>query len=140
MNSLRHVVCPFPSRAASADARWRAHTYPIRILPSPLANKPAEYADAPIIVHSHLRWDFVWQRPQQLLSRFAKRSHVLFVEDPIYLDDVADAHLGLSQPIERVHRVVPMLPGELRGDYDASIAVIRESLRQQLAPEGALGG
>ena len=97
-------------------------------------------ADAPIIVHSHLRWDFVWQRPQQLLSRFAKRSHVLFVEEPIYLDDVGEAHLGLSQPMERVHRVVPMLPGALRGEYDASIAVIRESLRQQLAPDGALGG
>jgi glycosyltransferase involved in cell wall biosynthesis len=109
-------------------------------LPSPLAGKPAVYADAPIIVHSHLRWDFVWQRPQQLLSRFAQRSHVLFVEEPIYLDDVGEPHLGLSQPMDRVHRVVPMLPATLRGDYDASIAVIRESLRQQLAPAGALGG
>jgi glycosyltransferase involved in cell wall biosynthesis len=97
-------------------------------------------ADAPIIVHSHLRWDFVWQRPQQLLSRFAQRSHVLFVEEPIYLDDVGEAHLGLSEPTERVHRVVPLLPAKLRGEYDASIAVIRESLRQQLAPGGALGG
>jgi len=65
---------------------------------------------------------------------------VLFVEEPIYLDDVGEAHLGLSQPMERVHRVVPMLPGALRGEYDASIAVIREALRQQLAPDGALGG
>jgi glycosyltransferase involved in cell wall biosynthesis len=111
-----------------------------RTLPSPLATKPAVNADTPIIVHSHLRWDFVWQRPQQLLSRFAQRSHVLFVEEPIYLDDVGEAHLGLSQPTERVHRVVPMLPAELRGEYDASIAVIRESLRQQLAPDGVLGG
>jgi len=65
---------------------------------------------------------------------------VLFVEEPIYLDDVGEPHLGLSQPMDRVHRVVPMLPATLRGDYDASIAVIRESLRQQLAPTGALGG
>ena len=125
-------------RAVALAAQLDHSTH--RTLPSPLATKPAVSADAPIIVHSHLRWDFVWQRPQQLLSRFAKRSHVLFVEEPIYLDDVGEAHLGLSQPMERVHRVVPMLPGALRGEYDASIAVIRESLRQQLAPDGALGG
>ncbi|MFL5618002.1 MAG: glycosyltransferase [Gemmatimonadaceae bacterium] len=94
----------------------------------------------PIIVHSHLRWNFVWQRPQQLLSRFAQRSHVLFVEEPIYLDDVGEAHLGLSQPTECVHRVLPLLPAALRGEYDASIAVIRQSLRRQLAADGALGG
>jgi glycosyltransferase involved in cell wall biosynthesis len=97
-------------------------------------------ADAPIIVHSHLRWDFVWQRPQQLLSRFAQRSHVLFVEEPIYLDDVGEARLDLSRPMERVHRAVPMLPADLRGEYDASIAVIRELLRRRLAADGALGG
>jgi len=108
-------------------------------LPSPLATKSAVYADTPIIVHSHLRWDFVWQRPQQLLSRFAQRSDVLFVEEPIYLDDVGDTRLDISQPMERVHRVVPMLPGELRGAYDASIVVIREALRRQLAADGALG-
>jgi glycosyltransferase involved in cell wall biosynthesis len=97
-------------------------------------------ADAPIIVHSHLRWDFVWQRPQQLLSRLAQRSPVLFVEEPIYLDDVGEARLDLSAPMERVHRAVPMLPAGLRGEYDASIAVTRELLRRQLAVDGALGG
>jgi glycosyltransferase involved in cell wall biosynthesis len=109
-------------------------------LPSPLATKPAVNADAPIIVHSHLRWDFVWQRPQQLLSRFAQRNHVLFVEEPIYLDDVAAARLDLSLPMERVHRAVPMLPGELLGQYDASIAIIRALVRDAIAPDGTLGG
>jgi glycosyltransferase involved in cell wall biosynthesis len=109
-------------------------------VPSPLATKPAGDAGAPIIVHSHLRWDFVWQRPQQLLSRFAQRSDVLFVEEPIYVDDAREAHLVVTRPMDRVHRVVPMLPAELRGEYDASIVVIREALRQELAPAGALGG
>jgi hypothetical protein len=36
----------------------------------------------PIIVHCHLRWDFVWQRPQQFLSRISKKHRVLFVEGP----------------------------------------------------------
>jgi glycosyltransferase involved in cell wall biosynthesis len=109
-------------------------------LPSPLTTKPAEYADAPIIVHSHLRWDFVWQRPQQLLSRLAARNRVLFAEEPVYLDDISSARLELSEPSPRVHRAVPMLPGSLRGAYDESIVAIRELLRRQLAADGALGG
>jgi glycosyltransferase involved in cell wall biosynthesis len=34
----------------------------------------------PIIVHCHLCWDWVWQRPQQFMSRFGKIHPVLFVE------------------------------------------------------------
>jgi glycosyltransferase involved in cell wall biosynthesis len=37
----------------------------------------------PIIVHCHLRWDGVWQRPQQFLSRLSRRHRVLFVEGPL---------------------------------------------------------
>lgn len=33
-----------------------------------------------IVVFSHLRWRFVWQRPQQFLSRFAEDHPILFVE------------------------------------------------------------
>ncbi|HTL55202.1 MAG TPA: glycosyltransferase [Candidatus Limnocylindrales bacterium] len=34
----------------------------------------------PIVVHSHLRWDWVWQRPQQFVSRLSRRHRVLFIE------------------------------------------------------------
>jgi len=109
-------------------------------LTSPLAAKPAVYPDAPIIVHSHLRWDFVWQRPQQLLSRLAMRNEVLFVEEPIYCDDVGVARLALSLPTPGVHRVVPMLPASLRGEYDASITSIRELLREGMRAHGEFEG
>jgi UDP-galactopyranose mutase len=36
-----------------------------------------------IICVSHLRWDFVWQRPQQLLSRLSKQFRVFFIEEPV---------------------------------------------------------
>lgn len=36
-----------------------------------------------IVAFSHLRWDFVFQRPQQLLTRFANHHRVLFLEEPI---------------------------------------------------------
>src|SRR3954468_8851859 len=34
----------------------------------------------PIIVHCHLCWDWVWQRPQQFLSRLSQKHRILFVE------------------------------------------------------------
>jgi glycosyltransferase involved in cell wall biosynthesis len=36
--------------------------------------------DYPIIVHCHLCWDWVWQRPQQFMSRFSHKHRVLFIE------------------------------------------------------------
>lgn len=38
--------------------------------------------DYSIIVHSHLKWDWVWQRPQQIISRFSRKHTVLFIESP----------------------------------------------------------
>jgi UDP-galactopyranose mutase len=39
-----------------------------------------------VVCFSHLRWNFVFQRPQHLLERFAKRHDVLFIEEPIFYD------------------------------------------------------
>jgi glycosyltransferase involved in cell wall biosynthesis len=36
-----------------------------------------------MIVFSHLRWDFVYQRPQHIISRMSEKYSVLFVEEPI---------------------------------------------------------
>src|SRR5437763_4123052 len=36
--------------------------------------------DCPIIVHSHLCWDWVWQRPQQFFSRLSQCHRILYVE------------------------------------------------------------
>lgn len=35
-----------------------------------------------LVCVSHLWWDWVWQRPQHLLSRVAQRRRVLYVEEP----------------------------------------------------------
>ena len=36
-----------------------------------------------LIVLSHLRWDWVWQRPQQLVSRMSKHQETWFIEEPL---------------------------------------------------------
>jgi len=50
----------------------------------PVNRKPgrtrAQRRPYPLIVHCHLCWDWVWQRPQQFMSRFSQKHRVLFVE------------------------------------------------------------
>lgn len=37
-----------------------------------------------IVCFSHLRWDFVYQRPQHLMTRFARQNRVFVIEEPIF--------------------------------------------------------
>jgi UDP-galactopyranose mutase len=39
-----------------------------------------------LVCFSHLRWSFVFQRPNHLLSRFSKHQRVFFIEEPIFID------------------------------------------------------
>src|SRR5215831_2672660 len=43
-------------------------------------SKQAFTTNYSIIVHCHLCWDWVWQRPQQIISRLSQRHKILFVE------------------------------------------------------------
>jgi UDP-galactopyranose mutase len=52
-----------------------------------------------------LRWDFVYQRPQHLLSRFAKNRRVFFFEEPVFVD--GETHLEISQREDNLSVVVP---------------------------------
>lgn len=63
--------------------------------------------DSAVVCLSHLRWDWVYQRPQHLMSRFAKQRRVLFVEEPIYDADQPHVH---SQVRGHVVVITPRLP------------------------------
>src|SRR5690348_18479059 len=42
-------------------------------------------AEAPLLVcHCHLRWDWVYQRPQHLLSRLARHWPIIIEEEPVF--------------------------------------------------------
>jgi UDP-galactopyranose mutase len=64
-----------------------------------------------IVCLSHLRWNFVFQRPQHLLSRAAREGRVLFVEEP--LDSPDGASMAVTEQ-ERVLVCVPRLPANAR--------------------------
>lgn len=80
-----------------------------------------------LVCFSHLRWDFVYQRPQHLLSRCAKDRRVFFIEEPIFGN--GSMRLETREAESGVHVVVPHLPDGLRSEI-AINAVMREMTRQ----------
>jgi glycosyltransferase involved in cell wall biosynthesis len=68
----------------------------------PLSNS----ADFPIIVHSHLGWDWVWQRPQQFHSRLSQRHKILFVEGPVARAGLSGAQVSLREVADYPNIVV----------------------------------
>lgn len=63
-----------------------------------------------VICFSHLRWDFVWQRPQHLMTRAARERRVWFVEEPHEGDETV---LDIREVGPRVSVVVPRVPAGL---------------------------
>ena len=62
-----------------------------------------------LICFSHLRWNFVYQRPQHIMSRFGKYGRVFFVEEPVY--GSSTPHYTIEQQANtQVWVVTPHLP------------------------------
>jgi UDP-galactopyranose mutase len=68
-----------------------------------------------LICFSHLRWDFVFQRPQHLLTRFAKDHRIFFIEEPFFGED--GPRFEISERGNGLCVVTPHLP--LGCDIDA---------------------
>jgi UDP-galactopyranose mutase len=89
----------------------------------------------PIVVFSHLRWDFVYQRPQHLLSRLAAGHDIYFIEEPIYEENVAP-YWEENKPAERVTVYRPHLPVGGPGFNDEQVPLLNTLVRQLFADEG----
>jgi glycosyltransferase involved in cell wall biosynthesis len=75
-----------------------------------------------LICHSHLRWDFVFQRPQHLMSRFARERRVFFVEEPLPHDGPARLEIRVAE--SGVTVVIPRLPPTQIADHAARAKVL----------------
>ena len=72
-----------------------------------------------ILAFSHLRWGFVWQRPQQFLSRLAMRHPVLFIEEPWFdLGDSETPRVELHQAMPNVAVAAIHMPRGWTGNAD----------------------
>jgi|SRR5436190_12085255 len=71
-----------------------------------------------LVCFCHLRWDFVYQRPQHLMSRFARQYRVFFIEEPLfhsgedcYCVKLTDEKIWVVTPYldERIDKEKPLL-------------------------------
>lgn len=99
---------------------------------------PCPGAHLPLVCFSHLRWGFVWQRPQHLMTRFARTRPVYVIEEPMF-------HGGRSGPDLVVTRdggvtiLTPSLPDghEPFGEFcDTTTPVVRQLLSAYFSNEG----
>jgi glycosyltransferase involved in cell wall biosynthesis len=92
-----------------------------------------------LLCFSHLRWNFVFQRPQHLMSRFAREMNVIYWEEPVEIGPRETAYLQVREAndADNVRIIVPHLPQGMPEDareaalsrlLDAHVASIRGPL------------
>ena len=86
-----------------------------------------------VVVFSHLRWNFVYQRPQHLLSRLAGRWRVVFIEEPVHCEGPAWLEVREIAPLLQV--VVPHTPVQAPGFHDDQLAALQTLLEARFAVE-----
>ncbi|RDC55838.1 glycosyltransferase family 1 protein [Pedobacter chinensis] len=70
-----------------------------------------------LLCFSHLRWDFVFQRPQHLMSRFARDLNVYIMEEPIFVAKTT-AHLAIDKRDEQLTILTPHLSAGMDPDQE----------------------
>ena len=84
-----------------------------------------------LIVFSHLRWEFVFQRPQHLLSRLARDYHIVFVEEPVH--GSGPAYLERTTPADGIEVLRAHTPVEHWGFHDDQLAALQPMIAGYLA-------
>jgi protoporphyrinogen oxidase/glycosyltransferase involved in cell wall biosynthesis len=86
-----------------------------------------------LIVFCHLRWDFVFQRPQHLMTRLAEHYQILFVEEPVHHE--GQSHLKKTAVAPNITVCQPHTPIPAPGFHDDQIPTL-QTLLADLVPEG----
>lgn len=128
----RHLEPRYANALARAQARL-PHTGhpPIRPLAGAHSSESAAGTSMhTLIVFSHLRWNFVYQRPQHLLQRLAQHYRVLFVEEPVF--DAAGPWTEGNSPAPNVRVLRVHSPVAAAGFHDNHTKTIAALLSEEL--------
>jgi len=88
----------------------------------------------PLIVFSHLRWGFVFQRPQHLLTRLARGFDVWFIEEPVQAEGAPRLHR--TGRFGGVEVLTPHTRETLPGFNDEQAAAMRPLIARFMAERG----
>ncbi|RCJ36838.1 UDP-galactopyranose mutase [Nostoc punctiforme NIES-2108] len=131
-NGVSNVISPKQRKTKRSQLVQTQSSSPSRLnLTS--SNKKVQstetFKDTPdIVCLSHLRWNFVYQRPQHLLSRCAQGKRVFFIEEPIFSEEPL-ASLDVNEDSNGVVVVVPHLPQGLTEEaINADLQVLINNL------------
>jgi glycosyltransferase involved in cell wall biosynthesis len=94
----------------------------------------ARHSRTPLIVFSHLRWGFVFQRPQHLLTRLARHFDVYFIEEPVFAD-AEPALMSATHP-DGVEVLTPRTGVVMPGFHDEQMPVLRRLVADFVAARG----
>jgi UDP-galactopyranose mutase len=82
-----------------------------------------------LICFSHLRWAFVFQRPQHLMTRFAATHDVIVWEEPVYHHGIGAARMARHvDPDSGVVVLTPELDEATRDREDAQLAALLDDV------------
>jgi glycosyltransferase involved in cell wall biosynthesis len=87
-----------------------------------------------LIVFSHLRWEFVFQRPQHLLSRLARHFPVVFVEEPMHTG--GPPYLERSTPCAGIEVLRARTPVDAWGFHDDQLSALQPMISGFLHEQG----
>ena len=89
-----------------------------------------------MVCFSHLRWDFVFQRPQHLVSRLVRGNHVIYWEEPVPAEDTVARLETRVDPACGVTIAQPHLPDGLApAERDAALkSMLDEALAIRTGP------
>ena len=93
----------------------------------------AQLSNPDLVCFSHLRWDWVYQRPQHLLKRAAADRRVFYVEEPI--SDNGSVRLEVRERDAGVKVVTPYLPDGLSSQV-AKTAVLTDMMARFFSEQG----
>jgi UDP-galactopyranose mutase len=86
-----------------------------------------------VIVFCHLRWEFVFQRPQHLLSRLARHHAIVFVEEPVRSEGAA--RLERTRPSPGVEVLRPHTAVDAPGFHDDQLSALQPLIADYLADQ-----
>jgi len=89
-------------------------------------------SELPIIVFCHLRWNFVFQRPQHLLSRLAQHRRVIVIEEP---ERANEQRWETQTPCPGLLVCKPLTTIDAHGFHDAQLSAMAPMVKELLARE-----
>src|SRR3954471_14715383 len=94
-----------------------------------LNSDASQYYD--MIVFCHLRWQFVYQRPQHIISRLSSNMKVLFIEEPIHYNKDDSTSGNLIAITEKLHVLQPYVK-----DIESIIDILPHYIKNKTIPIG----